>query len=68
KSQNASYVYKLIQRYASSQTLVTDLKGIVGNDNVSNSRTVRVQHSHDESYHAGHEPDVVVFAQSTDHV
>ncbi|CAF1022458.1 unnamed protein product [Adineta steineri] len=68
KSQNASYLYKFIQRYASSQALVTDLKGIVGNDNVSNSRTVRVQHSHDESYHAGHEPDVVVFAQSTDHV
>ncbi|CAF3185966.1 unnamed protein product [Rotaria socialis] len=58
----------LTQRYASSQTLVADLKQIVGNDNVSNTAAVREQHSHDESYHAGHAPDVVAFAQSTDHV
>ncbi|CAF4588065.1 unnamed protein product, partial [Rotaria sp. Silwood2] len=59
---------KFTQRYASSQTLSTDLKSIVGNDNVSTTAAVREQHSHDESYHAGHQPDVVVFAQSTEHV
>ncbi len=75
----------MTQRYASSSSLATDLKGIVGNDNVSNSAAVREQHSHDESYHAyviiatcwlsfnpyicsAHEPDIVVYAQSTDHV
>ncbi|CAF0898986.1 unnamed protein product [Adineta steineri] len=64
----SNILHKLTYRYASSQTLVTDLKAIAGNENVSNSASVREQHGHDESYHAGHEPDVVVFAQSTDHV
>ncbi|CAF4787590.1 unnamed protein product [Rotaria sp. Silwood1] len=59
---------KCTQRYASSQALATDLKSIVGNDNVGTSTAIREQHSHDESYHAGHQPDVVVFAQSTEHV
>ncbi|CAF5019165.1 unnamed protein product, partial [Rotaria sp. Silwood1] len=59
---------QFIKRYASSQALATDLKSIVGNDNVGTSTAIREQHSHDESYHAGHQPDVVVFAQSTEHV
>jgi len=59
---------QLTSRYASSQALFNDLKGIVGDDNISIASAVREQHSHDESYHPGHEPDVVVFARSTDHV
>ncbi|CAF3939159.1 unnamed protein product, partial [Rotaria sp. Silwood1] len=43
---------KCTQRYASSQALATDLKSIVGNDNVGTSTAIREQHSHDESYHA----------------
>ncbi|CAF0842240.1 unnamed protein product [Rotaria sordida] len=68
KSTKVLFLYKFMQRYASSQALAADLKNIVGNDNVATSTAVREQHSHDESYHPGHKPDVVVFAQSTDHV
>ncbi|CAF1371143.1 unnamed protein product, partial [Didymodactylos carnosus] len=36
---------------SASQALVTDLKNIAGNDNVSNTQAVREQHGRDESYH-----------------
>lgn len=41
-----------MQRYASSSSfLANDLKGIVGNENVSSAAAVREQHGHDESYY-----------------
>ncbi|KAL8618070.1 hypothetical protein ACOMHN_044640 [Nucella lapillus] len=47
---------------------VKDLVDAVGKSNVSTAEAVREQHGHDESYHSTKLPDVVVFAQSVDHV
>ncbi|KAK7498890.1 hypothetical protein BaRGS_00009982 [Batillaria attramentaria] len=47
---------------------VEDLRNVVGKANVSTAEAVRDQHGHDESYHPTKMPDVVVFAQSVDHV
>ncbi|XP_033753803.1 probable D-lactate dehydrogenase, mitochondrial isoform X1 [Pecten maximus] len=41
---------------------------IVGNENVSTTDAVREQHGHDESYHVTSPPDIVAFAENTDHV
>ncbi len=53
---------------AGIEGLVSELQGIVGVDRVSQSRAVREQHGHDESYHAPQLPDAVVFARSTEEV
>jgi len=37
-------------------------------DRLSTAVAVRTQHGKDESYHAAHAPDAVVFAQSTEEV
>ena len=47
--------------------LLSELRAIVG-DRLSTSPTVREQHGRDESYHAAHAPDAVVFAHTTDEV
>jgi D-lactate dehydrogenase (cytochrome) len=47
--------------------LLGELRAIVG-DRLSTSPTVREQHGKDESYHAAHAPDAVVFAHTTDEV
>ena len=47
--------------------LLDELRAIVG-DRLSTSPTVREQHGRDESYHAAHAPDAVVFAHTTDEV
>ncbi|KAH9515656.1 hypothetical protein Btru_011655 [Bulinus truncatus] len=53
---------------AVTSNIIDSLKTVVGNDNVSTSDAVREQHGHDESHHEVHKPDVVVFAESVDHV
>ncbi|XP_005108354.1 probable D-lactate dehydrogenase, mitochondrial [Aplysia californica] len=47
---------------------VSSLKSIVGDKNVSTADAVREQHGHDESHHEIGLPDVVVFAESVQHV
>ncbi len=47
--------------------LIEALQAIVGG-RLSTSAAVCEQHGRDESYHAPHPPDVVVFAESTDEV
>jgi D-lactate dehydrogenase (cytochrome) len=44
--------------------LIQALRAVVG-DRLSTSAAVREQHGKDESYHAPHPPDAVVFAEST---
>ena len=48
--------------------LIEALRSIVGDNRLSTSASVREQHGKDESYHAPHAPDVVVFAHSTEEV
>ena len=48
--------------------LIEALRAIVGDNRLSTSASVREQHGKDESYHAPHAPDVVVFAHSTEEV
>ncbi|HEX9702373.1 MAG TPA: FAD-binding protein, partial [Rhodospirillales bacterium] len=47
--------------------LIQALRAVVG-DRLSTSAAVREQHGKDESYHAPHPPDAVVFARSTEEV
>ena len=47
--------------------LIEALREVVG-ERLSTSAAVREQHGRDESYHAPHPPDVVVFAESTEEV
>ncbi|XP_076448799.1 putative D-lactate dehydrogenase, mitochondrial [Babylonia areolata] len=66
----------VLSRCRSTQTVaervtdgfVEDLRIMVGKSNVTTAEAVRDQHGHDESYHRSCLPDVVVFAQSVDHV
>lgn len=51
-----------------SSSFVDEVRNIVGRSNVSTAEAVREQHGHDESYHKVALPDVVVFAESVDHV
>lgn len=44
------------------------LASLLGEDRVTTNPTVLMNHSHDESYHPPHLPDVVVFPQSADEV
>ena len=48
--------------------LIEALRSIIGDNRLSTSVSVREQHGKDESYHAAHAPDVVVFAHSTEEV
>ena len=56
-----------MSRVASLDPLVADLRALLS-DRVSVAAAVRDHHSHGESYHRSHAPDVVVFPQSTDDV
>src|ERR1051325_11130013 len=47
--------------------VVARLRQVLG-DRVSTGQAVREQHGRDESYHAAHSPDVVVFPESTEEV
>ena len=51
----------------SKNAAIEELRPILG-DRLSKSLAVREQHGHDESYHAGHPPDAVAFATSTEEV
>ncbi len=48
-------------------SLLDELRGLVG-DRLSTSAAVREQHGRDESYHAAHAPDAVVYALGTEEV
>ncbi len=50
-----------------SNRIVDELGALLG-DRVSTSGAVRAHHGKDVSYHAGHDPDVVVFPHTTDEV
>ena len=50
-----------------SPALVTDLRAIVG-DRLTTSASVLATHAKDESWHPPAEPDLVVYAESTDEV
>ena len=56
------------QPAAAADELIEALRAIVGDNRLSTSASVREQHGTDESYHAAHAPDVVVFAHSTEEV
>ena len=47
--------------------LIAALGAIVG-DRLSVAEAVCEQHGHDESYHSGHPPDAVVFAETTEEI
>ncbi|MBP1931655.1 FAD-binding oxidoreductase [Ammoniphilus resinae] len=47
---------------------VQELRGLIGEESVSTNPTVLEHHSHDESYHTPHLPDVVVFPKNTEEV
>mgnify|MGYP001176597490 FL=1 len=47
---------------------VQELTNIVGSERVTTNPTALEHHSHDESYHTPHLPDVVVFPQTADEV
>ncbi len=47
--------------------VVEALRTLLG-ERLSTSSAVREQHGHDESYHPGHPPDAVAFAESTEEV
>ena len=51
-----------------SETIAQKLKPLVGDKNVSLAEIVRSQHGQDEGPDRGEMPDVVVFAESTEHV
>ena len=51
-----------------SETIAKKLKPLVGDKNVSLAEIVRSQHGQDEGPDRGEIPDVVVFAESTEHV
>ncbi|MCL6594098.1 MAG: FAD-binding protein, partial [Alicyclobacillus sp.] len=53
---------------SSPSQLVADLSALLSPHQVSTGESVLEQHSHDESYHRGGFPDVVVFPESTDDV
>jgi D-lactate dehydrogenase (cytochrome) len=48
--------------------LIEELKDIIDPERVSTNPTVLEHHSHDESYHPPHLPDVVVFPKNTEEV
>jgi D-lactate dehydrogenase (cytochrome) len=48
--------------------LIAALGAILAPDQISTNAGIRDRHGHDESYHATHLPDVVVFPQSTEEV
>tara|TARA_E500000331_G_scaffold303098_2_gene305363 strand:+ start:2582 stop:3937 length:1356 start_codon:yes stop_codon:yes gene_type:complete len=50
-----------------NDVFIGKLRGIVKN-RLSTARSVREQHGHDESYHASHLPDAVVFPTDTEEV
>jgi D-lactate dehydrogenase (cytochrome) len=56
------------QRAPADDGLIEALRAIVGDNRLSTSPSVREQHGKDESYHAAHAPDVVVFAHSTEEI
>ncbi|XP_048254771.1 probable D-lactate dehydrogenase, mitochondrial isoform X2 [Haliotis rufescens] len=56
------------QKSEVSDRFVQALSDVVGGSNVSTAMAVREQHGRDESYHECSPPDVVVFAESTEHV
>lgn len=51
-----------------SETVAQTLRPLVGEQNVSLAEAVRSQHGQDEGPDNGDMPDVVVFAESTEHV
>jgi D-lactate dehydrogenase (cytochrome) len=51
-------------RPAASDRVISELRDLVG-ERVSTAESVRAHHGKDVSYHAPHDPDAVVFAQST---
>ncbi|MFQ5618539.1 MAG: FAD-linked oxidase C-terminal domain-containing protein [Rhodospirillales bacterium] len=56
-----------VEAARANDDLIEALREIVG-PRLSTSAAVREQHGRDESYHAPHPPDVVVFAESTGEV
>ena len=50
------------------ESLVAELKKLIGEDRVSQNETVLEQHSKDESYHTPILPEVVVFPKTTEEV
>src|SRR5262245_66205426 len=56
-----------MSRDVSIEPLVAELASLLS-DRVSVGAAVRDHHSHGESYHRSHPPDVVVFPQSTEDV
>jgi D-lactate dehydrogenase (cytochrome) len=56
------------RRIADATKLIADLTALLGADRVSTNAGILDRHGHDESYHATHQPDVVVFPDSTAHV
>ncbi len=56
------------RRLADASALIADLTALLGGDRVSTNPGILDRHGHDESYHETHQPDVVVFPQSTEEV
>jgi len=56
------------RRLSDAGALIADLTSLLGDNRVSTNPSILDRHGHDESYHATHQPDVVVFPNSTEEV
>ena len=63
-----STVSKFQRVQKDSESIAQDLRKHLGEQNVSFAEAVRSQHGQDEGPDKGEMPDVVVFAESTQHV
>ncbi|MGP4060232.1 FAD-binding oxidoreductase [Halobacillus sp. H74] len=52
----------------SVETLLDELKAFLRDEQVTTNETILEHHSKDESYHAGNNPDIVVFPESSQEV
>ena len=60
--------YKTPLSATETDNIAENLRKILGADNVAVSESVKTQHGQDEGPEKGMPPDVVAFAESTEHV
>ena len=60
--------YKTPLSATETDNIAENLRKILGSDNVAVSESVKTQHGQDEGAEKGIPPDIVAFAESTEHV